>query len=72
VGTGLGTPQKENTKSLEDMEEGRSMKGREVKGEGERVSAPPHTPLSFGCFYGFHVPFLGYASFYLYSPSSRG
>jgi hypothetical protein len=34
VGTGLGTPPEENPKPLEDMEEGRSMKGREVRGEG--------------------------------------
>ena len=33
VGTGLGTPPEENPKTLEDMEEGRSMKGREVRGE---------------------------------------
>ena len=38
VGTGLGTPPEENPKPLADMEEGRSMKGREVKGEGGRVS----------------------------------
>ena len=31
VGTGLGTP-------LEDMEEGGSMKGREIRGEGGTVS----------------------------------
>jgi hypothetical protein len=31
VGAGLGTP-------LEDMEEGRSMKGGEARGEGERAS----------------------------------
>jgi alkylated DNA nucleotide flippase Atl1 len=37
VGTGLGTPPEENPKPLADMEEGRSMKGREVKGEGGRV-----------------------------------
>jgi alkylated DNA nucleotide flippase Atl1 len=37
VGTGLGTPTDENPKPLADMEEGKSMKGREVKGEGGRV-----------------------------------
>ena len=31
------TPE-ENPKPLEDMEEGRSMKGRKVRGEGGRVS----------------------------------
>ena len=41
VGTGLGTPPEENPKSLEDMEEGTSMKGREVRGEGGKsVSLP--------------------------------
>ena len=34
VGTGL-VPPEENPKILADMEEGRSMSGREVKGEGE-------------------------------------
>ena len=34
VGSGLGTPPEENPKPLEDMEEGRSMKGTEVRGEG--------------------------------------
>ena len=38
VGTGLGTPPEENRKPLEDMEEGRSMKVREVRGEGGTVS----------------------------------
>ena len=38
VGTGLGTPPEENPKPLEDMEELRSMKGREARGEGERAS----------------------------------
>jgi hypothetical protein len=37
VGTGLGAPPEENPKILADMEEGRSMRGREVKGEGGRV-----------------------------------
>ena len=35
VGTGLGVPPEENPKILVVMEEGRSMRGREVKGEGE-------------------------------------
>ena len=38
VGSGLGTPPEENPKPLEDMEERRSMKGREARGEGERAS----------------------------------
>ena len=38
MGTGLGTPPEENLKPLEDMEEGRSMKGKEVRGEGGKVS----------------------------------
>jgi hypothetical protein len=38
VGTGLGTPPEENPKPLEDMEEGRNMKGREARREGGKVS----------------------------------
>ena len=38
VGTGLGTPPEENPKPLEDMEEGRNMKGREARREGGEVS----------------------------------
>ena len=38
VGTDLGTPPEENPKPLEDMEEGRSMKGKEVREEGGKVS----------------------------------
>jgi hypothetical protein len=37
VGTGLGVPPEENPKILSVMQEGRSMRGREVKGEGGRV-----------------------------------
>jgi hypothetical protein len=37
MGTGLGVPPEENPKFLAVMREGRSMKGREVKGEGGRV-----------------------------------
>jgi hypothetical protein len=37
VGTGLGAPPEENPKILAVMQEGRSMKRREVKGEGGRV-----------------------------------
>jgi hypothetical protein len=37
VGTGLGAPPEENPKILAGMREGRSMKGREVKGERGRV-----------------------------------
>ena len=37
VGTGLGVPPEEAPKILAGMQEGRSMKGREVKGEGGRV-----------------------------------
>jgi hypothetical protein len=37
VGTGLGVRPEENPKTLAVMQEGRSMKGREVKGEGGRV-----------------------------------
>ena len=41
VDAGLGTPPEEKPKPLEDMDEGRSMKGREVKGEGGKsVSLP--------------------------------
>jgi hypothetical protein len=38
VDAGLGTPPEEKPKPLEDMDEGRSMKGREARGEGERAS----------------------------------
>jgi hypothetical protein len=38
VGTDLGTPPEENSKPLEDMEEGRSMNGREARGERGRAS----------------------------------
>ena len=38
VGAGLGTPPEENPKPLEDMEEGKCMKGREARGEVERAS----------------------------------
>ena len=38
VGAGLGTPPEENPKPLEDMEEGRSMKGGQARGKGERAS----------------------------------
>ena len=38
VGAGLGTPPEENPKPLEDMKEGRSMKGRDARGEGVRAS----------------------------------
>jgi hypothetical protein len=37
VGTGLGVPPEENPKILAVMQEGRSMRGREFKGEGGRV-----------------------------------
>ena len=35
VGAGIGTPPEENPKPLEYMEEGRSKKRREARGEGE-------------------------------------
>ena len=35
VGAGLGTPPEENPKPLEDMEEGRSMKGDRPEGKGK-------------------------------------
>ena len=35
VGTGLGVPPEGNPKILAIMQAGRSMRGREVKGEGE-------------------------------------
>ena len=35
VAAGLGSPPEENPKPLEDMEEGRSMKGREARGKGK-------------------------------------
>ena len=35
VGAGLGTPPEENPKPLEDMEEGRSMKGERPEGKGK-------------------------------------
>jgi hypothetical protein len=37
AGTGLGVPPEETPKILAGMQEGRSMKGREVKGEEGRV-----------------------------------
>ena len=40
MGAGLSRPREENPKPLEAMEEGRSMKGRGVRGEGERVNLP--------------------------------
>ena len=38
VGACIGTPPEENPKPLEDMQEGRNMKGRGARGEGERSS----------------------------------
>jgi hypothetical protein len=37
VGTGLGVPPEENSEILVGMQERRSMRGREVKGERGRV-----------------------------------
>ena len=41
VGAGLGTPPEENPKPLENMEEGRSMKGREARGEERQFADVP-------------------------------
>ena len=41
VGAGLGTPPEENPKPLENMEEGRSMKGREARGEERQFANVP-------------------------------
>ena len=64
VGTGQGTPPEENPKPPEDMEEGRSMKGREARGEGGGKSVSLPMSLKFdgkSNWKAFYAKFSRYA-----------